>query len=92
MDGLVSSMKSAMPDLEKVVGTATNTILGLDAKPKVNLQANGRGSAGAGAQVVNNYHVEITGKVIDEYGAAQAIERLLSKNARQRGRSIGAVV
>lgn len=93
MNGLTKSMQAAMPDLERVVNKATSTILGLNAKPKIDLQANAKGAAGtAGQTVVNNYNVEITGKVIDEYGAAQAIERLLSKNARQRGRSIGAVI
>src|SRR5690606_28936211 len=62
MNGLTKSMQAAMPDLERVVTKATSTILGLDAKPKIDLQANAKGAAGAGGQtVVNNYNVEITG-------------------------------
>lgn len=79
MDGLVSSMKAAMPDLEKVVGKATDTILGMDAKPTVDLKARaGRGTAATAGNRDVHIHVTFTGLVTDKVGTAREIKKILT--------------
>lgn len=88
MGGLVSSMKAAMPDLQKVVGRATDTILGLDAKPTVDLRAKasggtgGRIAAGAGSTTIN---VTVQTGVGDPIAIGREIELILSKYKRYLG-------
>lgn len=80
MNGLTKSMKAAMPDLERVVNKATGTILGLNASPKIDLQAKagnlrGKPAAGGGRNVTVN--VNFSGLVTDKVGVAREIRRVL---------------
>lgn len=88
MGGLVKSMKAAMPDLQKVVKQATGTILGLEAKPTVDLRTKSNaGSTGRIAPAAGGVQINVTIQtgVGDPVAIGREVDKVLSKYKRHQG-------
>ncbi|HZJ81430.1 MAG TPA: tape measure protein [Guyparkeria sp.] len=80
MEGLRTSMQGQIPQLKRTLGTVTDEIAGLEASPRVQLQAERRSQhQQAGRRAGNNITIEVNfnGLVTDRVGTAREIRRVL---------------
>lgn len=85
MGGLMKSMKAQMPNLRKLLGQVTNEIGGLEANPRVSLDATGRRAAASKERSGNTYIIQVSGVVGDKIGLARQIKKLLEDEKKLVG-------
>lgn len=84
MGGLVSSLEGGMPKLAGLITDVTQMIGGLDANPRIHLQATGSASGTSSATAPAPVQITING-ALDPRAVADQLRKILNSNARVRG-------